>query len=414
MPKNEPNQQGDHVDALVKRVSGWVSGFVNSLLSYFAPGIGTNEGHTAADYYIFFQDIGDPNRVPGGDDGKIDLVIADDRDSGVFGYVGKLTDGQAQIAKKRLEREFENTLEKAAQKSGIHSAADSEASASPTEHVPCIGLLSLSEIMDIWEHAGQPSQKDQPKCVESFLQSFIDTHQLTPDQQQILDGCADTVNRIRKKVGREDRDIENKHSPEDLPVVPAEQSVADHAHYPYQIQAMSGRGIPPTTVDPFQGFIEPADEPADVNIKNPKEINSPIVKAIEKLIKETQRQTAAIEILGEYKSNDTAHVVEAINRVNERFDKPIIIEFPPDESKSLKPEDCPVEGNGGHWEPQKVYADRVGLKESTLVQYRQTMNGVRLSIDGLWGIDKAGHTFKRLGDKSNSPYQYFVRFDSSR
>jgi hypothetical protein len=171
--KHEPNQHGNDIVDFVERVSGRVLRLVNSLLGCFVPGLNTNKRYAAADYYIFFHDVSDPNREPDDDVGITDRVMADDRDCGAFGYVGKLTAGQAQIARKRLKREFENALEMESKKSGINSTADSETSASSPEHEPFIGIVSLSEIIDIWRQAGQSSYEDPPKSVESLLQSFI-------------------------------------------------------------------------------------------------------------------------------------------------------------------------------------------------------------------------------------------------
>ena len=166
-------------------------------------------------------------------------------------------------------------------------------------------------------------------------------------------------------------------------VSPVEPNIVD---YPFMMQAASSRGNPKSAVEACQESIEWAKEPARVIVKNKK----PIITS----------------------ESPDSPLVEVINKLNERLDKTFIIEFAPDEIKSLLPEDCPIEGKEGFWESQKEYAFRIDKEESTLKQYRQTKNGVKLSKDDTWGMDKAGNIFKKTGDKTNSPFLYFVRHDS--
>jgi hypothetical protein len=104
-------------------------------------------------------------------------------------------------------------------------------------------------------------------------------------------------------------DIEN-HEPTTVPprkketiASPVESDIAD---YPHMTQAASGRGVSIPAVKAFQASIEPANAPGNVNIKNPKSISDPVVKAIENQTKEIQRQTAILENMGESSGRNTA------------------------------------------------------------------------------------------------------------
>jgi hypothetical protein len=150
------------------------------------------------------------------------------------------------------------------------------------------------------------------------------------------------------------------------------ESPVDYSHFPVQMQAATGVGVPEIIVA-YQASIEDSDGSVpNVNLNNPKDISNPVVEAVDRL---------------------TEHLVKV---------------FPFDESKLLTPKDYPDEKEG-FWETEKDYAVRVKLAEKTLKRYRETNNGVRLSEDGTWGMDKNDNVFKKENDKSNSPYLYFVR-----
>jgi hypothetical protein len=180
-------------------------------------------------------------------------------------------------------------------------------------------------------------------------------------------------------LGFDPQDIPAEEQMPSWETVPATNVDTDTDAPPVLTIAASGQGSPKSGMtaaeEAYQASIEWTDDPAEVNVNNPKEISDPIVAAIEK-------QTAVLE--------------------KAYFGK---------ESGTLTQEHYPADKEG-FWEPQKEYADRMNLKESTLQRYRETSNGARRSKDGTWGIDKAGNIFKREGDKPNSPYLYFVNHDS--
>jgi hypothetical protein len=78
--------------------------------------------------------------------------------------------------------------------------------------------------------------------------------------------------------------------------------------------AASGKGNPKSGMtaaeEACQESIEWADDPAEVNVNNPNDINTPIVKAIEKQTKEIQKQTAILENMGESTGRNTAKWLE--------------------------------------------------------------------------------------------------------
>ena len=88
---------------------------------------------------------------------------------------------------------------------------------------------------------------------------------------------------------------------------------------------------------------------------------------------------------------------------------PVYFVDPPKDA-TLDPQDCPVDGKGGFWETQKDYADRIGIKSSTLTAYRKASEGARWSSCGEWGESKRGkHIFKKINpDDPNSEFQYWV------
>jgi hypothetical protein len=160
---------------------------------------------------------------------------------------------------------------------------------------------------------------------------------------------------------------------------------SDVTDYPFMIQAANGRGVPKSAVEACQESIEWAEEPANVNIENPKGISDPIVKAIDKQTKEIQKQTAILENL----KNEPKSVYLT--------DKPIT-------TKSLqKPNE-----KDGFWEPQTDYATRVSLEVKSLQKYRETKEGMVWAEDGTWGIDGQKHICRKVGRS----YDYFFFYTS--
>lgn len=117
-------------------------------------------------------------------------------------------------------------------------------------------------------------------------------------------------------------------------------------------------------------------------------------------------EQATAEPDGQIVEKTVNSIVVAIEKQTEILEKVYFDKQP----KPLTQKDYPKD-NTGFWESQEEYAKRIGLAEGTLKRYREKKNGVRRYEDGTWGIDKAGNIFKKVSDKSNSPYQYFVRDD---
>jgi hypothetical protein len=159
---------------------------------------------------------------------------------------------------------------------------------------------------------------------------------------------------------------------------------------PHIFSAASGKGNPKSAIDAHNESIEWADEPADVVVKNPKDLTSPIVKTLQKTNELLEKQNSLIE--------------------KKSAPQPVYYVDAPKDA-TLRPEDCPVEGKGGFWISQEDYAKRVKLKSTSLTAYRKTSEGVRWSSDGTWGESKKGeHTFKKIDpDNPSSEFLYFVR-----
>ena len=128
--------------------------------------------------------------------------------------------------------------------------------------------------------------------------------------------------------------------------------------------ARTGKGnkpvseVPFYTVEQYQADIEDADNPADVIVRNKKSEPIPV------------------------------YWVDP--------PKPLAQEVLPDLSK-------------GVWEPEKQYAKRKKYSVKTLKKYRETGSGaVRLTEDGMYLRDSEGNILRKMGDKQNSPYEYFV------
>jgi hypothetical protein len=122
------------------------------------------------------------------------------------------------------------------------------------------------------------------------------------------------------------------------------------------------------------------DFPEDVNINNPKAISDPIVETLEKT-----------------------------NAILERFhSKPIQIQFYPDDTP---PDKIPDFVNDGFFVPLDDYVIRIGGKPSaeTLTGYREVRHNPVQLPDGIIKI-KGGHYCRQTGDKSNSPFEFFVRY----
>jgi len=111
-----------------------------------------------------------------------------------------------------------------------------------------------------------------------------------------------------------------------------------------------------------------------------KDITEPIVKALE----------TTITILGNFHS------------------KPIQVQFYPDETP---PEDIPDFGKDGFWVSQEEYVTRIGGKPSsnTLSSYREKKHKPIMFSSGIMKT-KGGHYCRKTEDKTNSPYEYFMRY----
>jgi len=109
------------------------------------------------------------------------------------------------------------------------------------------------------------------------------------------------------------------------------------------------------------------------------------------------------------RDNDAVEAIRELIAVTKE-PKPVFLVDPP-KGGTLKPQDCPVEGKGGFWLPQKEYAKRVGKKSESLTAYRKISEGARWSSDRTWGDTKKGeHIFKKIEPGNpNSKYLYFVR-----
>jgi len=165
-------------------------------------------------------------------------------------------------------------------------------------------------------------------------------------------------------------------------------SVGDIADYLTMTQAASGRGNPVTAVEAaYNESIERAEEPAEVIVKNEKPIitsespDSPIVQAIEKA---------------------TATLQEILQR-------PLGFYYA-DRQKPFTQEDIPDESKG-FFLSQNDYAKRQKCRVGTLKKYRETDNGATtISANGVqWIKDKVGNLLRRVGNKRNSSYEYFVK-----
>lgn len=180
-------------------------------------------------------------------------------------------------------------------------------------------------------------------------------------------GSTSSLNASRQ-IEVDDKVTTNTEKPIDLLPVTSEVDIAAHLDI---TQDANGLNQTPVGTEP----IAWSNEPTEANIKNPKDISETIVAAFEKL-------RATLE-----------------NGPIDNLSKPLTQKDYPDEKK-------------GFWESEKKYAKRKNYREKTLKRYREKKSTPRISEDGTWGIDKADNIFKRDGDKSNSPYLYFVHYDS--
>jgi hypothetical protein len=81
------------------------------------------------------------------------------------------------------------------------------------------------------------------------------------------------------------------------------------------------------------------------------------------------------------------------------------------ERESHLSEDLPDFDKDGFFESQELFASRTGWSENTLEKHRETKSHPVWVKDGAVGKSKAGHFFRAVNDKPNSPYEYFVYYD---
>ena len=77
-------------------------------------------------------------------------------------------------------------------------------------------------------------------------------------------------------------------------------------------------------------------------------------------------------------------------------------------------EDLPDFDKDGFFEPQELFANRTGWSERTLENHREKKNNPIWFENGTIGKSRAGHFFRTINNKHNSPYEYFVYHDPEK
>jgi hypothetical protein len=98
-------------------------------------------------------------------------------------------------------------------------------------------------------------------------------------------------------------------------------------------------------------------------------------------------------------------VVTAINKLHNRFDHPILVDFAPE--KETPPEDLPDFDNEGFWESQRKFAKRTKYAVSTLRKHREAKEEPTW-YSGTIGKTSVGHYIKKIRDGQKPLYEYFV------
>ena len=231
------------------------------------------------------------------------------------------------------------------------------------------------------------------KLLHDKITKLLNPQYLSAGRQRAIDAVIDIANEIRtfddcghKNVEKGQPicwDIDNKtvYKPSKPTIIPPIESAASLA--PPIFIAASGEGTSKPTKSVLEAYNEskPLYEPPDEMID--------------------KEAVAAIK-------ENTAVLKEQTTFLKERFQQPIPVYYNNEKYKPFIQEHLP-DFTKGIWESEAEYAKRKGCSVKTLKKYRETNSGaVRLTEDSMYLRDGDGNILRKVNDKLNSPYEYFV------
>jgi hypothetical protein len=278
-------------------------------------------------------------------------------------------------------------------------------------HMSFVKLLSWKEIMVGWDHAEYCSGMDilrhtaatwviygtlrngfkmklkrdaplgQDIMKEIFQMLVQDDKEYIPSlkflQLVVLGECVDIVNSIRKADGCRDKNIDNVYEViikrrEQIPRIVRNDGFASRQQRPKRMSAKDRRALEHARAQSHtSSAFPPQTQVADDLVVPSVNINENITAPIAELNK----------------------LPVAPETVTEQGD--ILDDF--DETN-------------GRWVSQEEYQNHTGYKKNSLNSYRETKKGAVFSKKApRVGMDKPGNFFRKVNNKPNSPYEYFLR-----